>query len=150
MKKTHVMVKEFHRAFDVPIGLHGARFTTQERMALRLALIEEEHAEVELAVAEEGVADVAKELADLVYVCYGMAIEMGFDLDAVVREVHRSNMTKVWESAREVEEAILDDDNPAVSYSGDMYHGYAVYRADGKVLKPPTYQPAQVAEVLGL
>ena len=38
-----------------------------------------------------GVADA---LGDLAYVVYGAALHFGIDLDAVVAEVHRSNMTK--------------------------------------------------------
>jgi predicted HAD superfamily Cof-like phosphohydrolase len=60
---------------------------------------------------------VAKELADVLYVTYGAADALGIDLPAVFVEVHRSNMSK------------LDAD------------GRALRRADGKVLKGPSYQP---------
>lgn len=63
-------------------------------------------------------------LGDIVYVCYGMALEMGIDLDAVIAEIHRSNMSK------------LDDD------------GLPIYREDGKVLKGPNYTPPNIARVL--
>lgn len=36
----------------------------------------------------------AHELADVVYVAYGTALVHGIDLDAVIAETHRSNMTK--------------------------------------------------------
>lgn len=60
---------------------------------------------------------VAKELADVLYVTYGTADALGIDLPAVFVEVHRSNMSK------------LDAD------------GQVLRRADGKVLKGPSYQP---------
>jgi predicted HAD superfamily Cof-like phosphohydrolase len=60
---------------------------------------------------------VAKELADVLYVTYGAADALGIDLPAVFVEVHRSNMSK------------LDAD------------GRVVRRADGKVLKGPSYRP---------
>lgn len=60
---------------------------------------------------------VAKELADVLYVTYGAADALGIDLQAVFVEVHRSNMSK------------LDAD------------GRVLRRADGKVLKGPSYQP---------
>ena len=70
------------------------------------------------------VQGLAKELADLVYVTYRMALVMGIDLDSVFTEVHRSNMSK------------LGDD------------GKPLYREDGKVLKGPNYEEARVKEVL--
>ncbi len=38
--------------------------------------------------------EIAQELADLVYVAYGTALAYGVDLDAVIEEVHRANMSK--------------------------------------------------------
>ena len=56
-----------------------------------------------------------KELADLVYVCYQYAENMGWFLDEALNRVHESNMSK------------LDED------------GNPIYRDDGKVLKGPNY-----------
>ena len=67
--------------------------------------------------AKEFRAEALKELADLVYVCFQFAANMGWDLDTALDRVHRSNMSK------------LDED------------GRAVYREDGKVLKGPNYKP---------
>ena len=66
----------------------------------------------------------ADALADLVYVVYGMALETGIDLAAVLAEVQRSNMSKLGADGR------------------------PVYRQDGKVLKGPGYLPPDVAAVL--
>ena len=38
-----------------------------------------------------------KELADLVYVCYQYAANMGWDLDEAMHRVHESNMSKLDE-----------------------------------------------------
>jgi predicted HAD superfamily Cof-like phosphohydrolase len=62
-------------------------------------------------------ADCLKELADLVYVCYQYAENLGWDLDEALHRVHQSNLSKL-------------DDN-----------GQPLYRNDGKVLKGPNYQP---------
>ena len=62
-------------------------------------------------------AECLKELADLVYVCYQYAANMGWFLDEALDRVHKSNMSK------------LDED------------GNPIYREDGKVLKGPNYQP---------
>jgi len=57
-----------------------------------------------------------KELADLVYVCYQYAVNMGWDLDRALHLVHLSNLSK------------LDED------------GNPIYREDGKILKGPNYK----------
>ena len=64
-----------------------------------------------------------KELADLVYVCYQYAENMGWFLDEALDRVHQSNMSK------------LDDD------------GNPIYREDGKVLKGPNYKPPTLEDL---
>ena len=64
-----------------------------------------------------------KELADLVYVCYQYAENMGWFLDEALDRVHRSNMSK------------LDED------------GNPIYRDDGKVLKGPNYKPPNLEDL---
>ena len=66
----------------------------------------------------------ADALADVVYVAYGSAVTYGIDLDAVVREVHHSNMSK------------LDA------------QGNPILRKDGKVLKSEQYRPPDVRKVI--
>ena len=65
-----------------------------------------------------------KELADLVYVCYQYAANMGWDLDEALYRVHESNMSK------------LDKD------------GKPIYREDGKVLKGPNYAPPNLNDLV--
>lgn len=63
---------------------------------LRAALIMEEATEAWEALADnENREHIAKELADIIYVVYGTARLYRIPLDAVVAEVHRSNMTKL-------------------------------------------------------
>ena len=64
-----------------------------------------------------------KELADLVYVCYQYAENMGWFLDEALDRVHKSNMSK------------LDED------------GKPIYREDGKVLKGPNYKPPDLSDL---
>ena len=64
-----------------------------------------------------------KELADLVYVCYQYAENMGWFLDEALNRVHESNMSK------------LDKD------------GKPIYRDDGKVLKGPNYKPPDLSDL---
>ena len=68
--------------------------------------------------------DCLKELADLVYVCYQYAVNMGWDLDEAMYRVHESNMSK------------LDEE------------GNPIYRDDGKVLKGPNYKPPNLEDLV--
>ena len=69
-------------------------------------------------------AECLKELADLVYVCYQYAENLGWDLDEALHRVHASNMSK------------LDED------------GKPIYRKDGKVLKGPNYAPPNLEDLV--
>lgn len=116
-------VKEFHYKFGHPIG-SVPNIPSESRLALRTGLIEEEYDEVLEAIANKDIVNLAKELADLIYVVNGFAIEAGIDLDSVFSEVHRSNMSKLGQD------------------------GKPIYREDGKVLKGPAYFEPDVADVL--
>jgi predicted HAD superfamily Cof-like phosphohydrolase len=69
-------------------------------------------------------AEALKELADLVYVCYQYAENMGWLLDEALDRVHISNMSKLGEN------------------------GLPVYRDDGKVLKGPNYKPPTLTDLI--
>lgn len=78
----------------------------------------------EIGIDRSG-ADVADALGDLIYVIYGMALEIGYDLRKVVAEIHASNMTKLGRDGR------------------------PVLRSDGKVLKGPDYVKPNIPAALG-
>ena len=140
------LVRRFHHLYGLPVRTDGPGLE-RESLHMRMSLIAEEFAElvgavygagararVEAAYAravadddgERDTAAAADALADLVYVVYGMALETGIDLAAVLAEVQRSNMSKLGADGR------------------------PVYREDGKVLKGPGYFPPDVAGVLGI
>ena len=58
-------------------------------------------------------AEALKELADLVYVAYQYATNMGWDLDEALNRVHLSNMSKLDNDGN----PIYRDDGKAVSYT---------------------------------
>ena len=68
--------------------------------------------------------DALKELADLVYVCYQYAENMGWFLDEALDRVHKSNMSKLG------------------------VDGKPIYREDGKVLKGPNYKPPTLTDLI--
>ncbi|MQY38312.1 hypothetical protein SRB17_63250 [Streptomyces sp. RB17] len=116
-------VREFHLAF----GLDARTRPTEvdpELAAHRGELLAEEAAEV-AEVAVDGPLDkLAHELADVVYVAYGTALVHGIDLDQVIAEIHRANMSKLGPD------------------------GQVARRADGKVLKGEHYRAPDVSSVL--
>jgi predicted HAD superfamily Cof-like phosphohydrolase len=58
------------------------------------AVVMEELGETIAAASQNDIVEVADGLGDLVYFIYGMAAKAGIDLDPIVEEIHRSNMTK--------------------------------------------------------
>lgn len=68
-----------------------------------------------------------KELADLVYVCYGYANALGYDLDEAIVRVHQNNLGR----------CIQPD-------------GTVKRREDGKILKNPNYPPVSLVDLLGI
>lgn len=122
--EASAMVREFHEKFGVPV-LDTPTLPSVERRNLRIELIREEFIEEFIPAVEGGdIVEIADALADMEYVIHGAALEFGIPLDAVIAEVHRSNMTKVWPD------------------------GTVHRREDGKILKPPTYSRADVVSVL--
>ncbi len=109
-------VKEFHEVFGQPAPV-SEEWVSDDRVDLRFELIREELEELRESYDEGDFLNTVKELADLLYVVNGLAVEMGLDGDEIVQLVHYSNMTKLGED------------------------GKPVYREDGKVLKGPNYKP---------
>jgi hypothetical protein len=94
--------------------------------------------------AGDALVEVAQELADLLYVTYGTAITMGIELDPIMQAVHEANMSKVW-STQEIEEHVFERDCKIVAHTDGRW---IVYRPDGKILKPPSYQKPDIADAL--
>lgn len=122
---TSEMVREFHEAFGLPVRYEPVDVSRSEKW-LRIDLLEEEYNEYISAALAPNLVEVADALADMVYVIHGTALAYGINLDVVLAEVHRSNMTKLGED------------------------GKPIYREDGKVVKGPKYEAPRIAEVLGL
>lgn len=126
------LVVDFHRALghDLPTTPTAPELPLLD---LRVTLLREEFAEVgeeldrlRARIADGGpvgladLAPLAHELTDLLYVTYGALAALGVPADELFAEVHRANLAKT---------------------TGPV-------RADGKQLKPPGWQPADVLGVL--
>lgn len=124
MSEVSGYVREFHETYGCPIRETPGVDVPEIRM--RLALIHEEVGELNEALAAGDVVETADALADIAYVVFGAALTFGIDLDAVLAEVHRSNMSKLGPDGR------------------------PIYRDDGKILKGPNFTRPDIARVLGL
>ena len=111
--KNGEMLAEFHEAFEV--------VKDQDGILLQHKLIAEEYYEF---LGAYGCENKLKEMADLVYVIYGLADRLGWDLDEAIKRVHISNMNK------------LDED------------GYPIRREDGKILKGSNYKEPDLSDLV--
>ena len=119
-------VADFHRAFNLPMRQSPSADVDKSLAKLRVALLQEEVGEFITASEKGDLVAIADALADITYVVYGTALTYGIDLDSALREVHRSNMSKLG-----------NDGKPLI-------------RDDGKVLKSERYFPPDIPSVLGL
>ena len=122
------MLAEFMTAMEQPVS---QGWEDLEGIRLGLKLLTEEARELEEAAlalswnSEPNTReDLTKELADLVYVCWWLAARIGIDLNATLRLVHASNMSKLGPD------------------------GKPVKRGDGKVLKGPNYRAPDLSDIV--
>lgn len=152
---TYTQVKEFHKTFGHPCPNELQKDLSPDLIKLRIKLIVEELGEyiaacmneesnnflkinhlfrqVEVIVdglkdgeLEYDVIEAADALGDIAVVTNGAAIVSGIDLDAIIAEIHRSNMSKLGSD------------------------GKPIYREDGKILKGPGYFKPNIKEILGV
>jgi hypothetical protein len=149
-------VSEFHEFFGDIVRDEPTRITGDE-LKLRMNLLKEEFNELmdELWVGD--IESTYKEMADLLYVLYGLDCYMGRRLDDVFEAVHASNMTKLWEcDACKGKGSVLR--STCFTEAGEAWGGMSFscwecggtgkrvkYRDDGKVLKSPQHSKADLS-----
>ncbi|MEM9668566.1 MAG: nucleoside triphosphate pyrophosphohydrolase family protein [Pseudomonadota bacterium] len=114
---TLALVRDWHEHFGVPVETKPV--LPQSRVAMRLAILEEEVRELREAVEANDMTEVLDALCDIQFVLDGTFLEFGLHQvkDVAFQEVYRSNMSKLGED------------------------GEPVHREDGKVLKGPNFTP---------
>ena len=90
-------------------------FSSDKINKLRIDLIKEELDELQEAMKNNDLLEVADALTDILYVTYGAGYAFGVDLDKCFDEVQNSNMSKLGEN------------------------GEPIYNESGKVMKGPNY-----------
>ena len=90
-------------------------FSSDKINKLRIDLIKEELGELQEAMKNNDLLEVADALTDILYVTYGAGHAFGINLDKCFDEVQNSNMSKLGEN------------------------GEPIYNESGKVMKGPNY-----------
>jgi len=145
-------VAEFHKTFQHPI-LEEPTIPSEKRCKLRVALIAEELKELEEAIADNDLVEVADALCDIQYVLSGAVLEFGLGdkFRELFDEVQRSNMSK---TCKNEEEAIATMAHYKAKDGVESYYkksgdAYLVFRtSDNKTLKSVNYSPADLKGIL--
>ena len=144
-------VAKFHRTFNAPI-LDTPQIPSKERCELRVSLLQEELNELQQAIADNDIVEIADALCDLQYVLSGAVLEFGLGEKFVelFNEVQRSNMSKACSTQQEADETIefyKEKGQDAYSeVSGDKINVHRT--SDNKVLKNKYYSPADLKTIL--
>ena len=109
-EKVGLFMKTFGQEVKVKASLSSEKIKN-----LRINLIKEEFEELQSALKNKDLKEVADALTDILYVAYGAGHAFGINLDKCFDEVQRSNMSK------------LD------------INGKPIYDSNGKVMKGPNY-----------
>ena len=107
-------VKKFMITFGQRV-IAKQQFPDEKTLNLIFDLIKEELNELEQAMKQKDLKEVADALTDILYVTYGAGCAYGIDLDKCFKEVQRANMSKLGED------------------------GKPIYNEKGKVMKGPNY-----------
>lgn len=116
-------VRQFNHVYKVPTSSKPRLPEPQEGVRL-FNLIIEELEELKEAIAKGDIVETADALADILYVTAQQAVTLGFPVEALLREVQRSNMSKLGED------------------------GEPIFREDGKVLKGPNFSEPDLKSIL--
>ena len=116
-------VKNFMTTYGQEVK-ESASFPDENIIKLRLKLIKEELEELEQALNDKNLLEVADALTDILYVTYGAGHSFGINLDACFEEVQRSNMSKLGED------------------------GKPIYNEYGKVMKGPNFSKPNLKQFI--
>lgn len=132
MQKQIEQIREFNRAFGIetptkPTGIvKDGIYEHVNFCNMRNYLLTEEVDELYEASCRCDIVGISDGIVDCLYILLGTAEAFGIGdkIADLFDEVHRSNMTKV------------------------PHDGKVLRRADGKILKPDTYEPPNLADIL--
>lgn len=126
LQESIEMVRAFHNAFKIENAANPTGSISRTEFELRHRLMQEENDEYLKAAREGDIVEIADALGDMLYILCGTILKHGLQskIEAVFKEIQRSNMSKL-------------DEN-----------GLPVFRADGKVLKGNGYTKPDILSIL--
>lgn len=149
--KTLTAVAEFHKTFQHPI-LDEPTIPSEIRCNLRIALIAEELKELQEAIENKDIVEIADALCDIQYVLSGAILEFGLKdkFNTLFEEVQRSNMSKACKTEEEAKATQAHYLLKGVSsYYKEVDGLFLVFREeDNKTLKSINYSPADLKGIL--
>ena len=150
--KSLTSVAEFHKTFQHPI-LDSPQIPSEARCKLRVSLIAEELEELEQAIKDKDIVEIADALCDIQYVLSGAILEFGLKdkFSELFDEVQRSNMSKACKTVEEAEATMKHyfDKDGTESYFKEVDGLFLVFRkGDDKTLKSVEYSPADLKGIL--
>ena len=145
-------VAEFHKTFKHPVEKLPI-IPSQQRCELRVSLLKEELSELELAIKDNDIVEIADALCDIQYVLSGAILEFGIGdkFKELFDEVQRSNMSKSCKTQEEAEATVsfYKKKDGTESYVSEIDGHFLVYRAnDDKTMKSINYSPADLKKIL--
>ena len=122
-QSTLERVKIFHETYGLPVK-ENPDITDEKTNRLRIALLEEEVAELKVALEQGDMVEVLDALTDIQYVLDGAYLSFGMAnlKEPAFAEVQRSNLSKLDETGKPIRR-----------------------ECDGKVLKGPNYSAPDIA-----
>jgi predicted HAD superfamily Cof-like phosphohydrolase len=146
------LVADFHRTFKHPI-VDSPTIPSEARCNLRVSLIAEELKELEEAIKDKDIIEIADALCDIQYVLSGAILEFGLGdkFKALFEEVQRSNMSKACNTEKEALETVAfykTKDNTECYYREEGGKWLVYRKADNKTIKSIAYSPADLSRVL--
>ena len=126
MQKQIKHVEKFHDTFGIHNEYAPKADVSKEIIALRHRLMAEENEEYLEAALEGDSVEVADALGDMMYILCGTILSHGMQhiIEEVFEEIQASNMSKLGAD------------------------GKPIYRADGKVMKGPSYFKPNIKAIL--
>ena len=148
------LVAEFHRTFKHPV-VEQPSIPSEDRCKLRVALLDEELRELQVAILEKDIVGIADALCDLQYVLSGAILEFGLGdkFKSLFEEVQRSNMSKACSTEAEAMETVeyyRNKDGTECYYKHEAGKWLVYRKSDNKTIKSVKYSPAQLDKILFL
>ena len=149
MEKNLEQVKEFHLTFGHPVR-GSVTIPEEKESALMIRLLREELDELEVAIAEGNVVEMADGLGDIQILLNGAFLRCGLSglKEKIMDAIHHSNMSKACTTVHEAQKAIDDtiiqnnDGEPVTNslYYKEVNGKFVLYRtSDDKIMKGPNY-----------